>query len=183
MIPTLLLLATTLPAAPQEEPRFHSLGLDLNGGPASWADIDGDGWVDLNAGGQLWLNKAGEGFEHVGDVAPGVFGDFDGDGDLDLFAYGDQRLFHNDGEGAFTEVDLGDLKRTTSLGAALGDFDGDGHLDAYVGGYESWAEQVTYPDHLLLGDGKSLTLAWSEASYRARGVTACDFDEDGDLDV
>lgn len=166
-----------------DDARFQDAGLALSGGPAAWADVDGDGRVDLNAGGTLWRNTGDGTLEPMGSVAPGVFGDLDGDGDLDLFAYGSQRVFENDGEGGFTEVELGDLERTHSLGAALGDFNGDGVLDAYVGGYEDWGNQITYPDHLLFGVEGGLQLGWKEASFRARGVTACDFDEDGDLDV
>jgi hypothetical protein len=37
---------------------------------------------------------------------------------------------------------------------------------------------------LLMNEaGKAFKLAWSDARFRARGVTACDFDQDGDLDV
>ena len=44
--------------------------------------------------------------------------------------------------------------------------------------------QVTYPDLLLLNKaGASFELAWTNQQFRARGVTACDFDRDGDLDV
>lgn len=177
------ILLFLLALAVGQEPRFRDLGISLTNGPTAWADVDGDGWADLNAGGQLWRNKAGEGFERLADVAPGLFGDFDGDGHLDLFSFADQGLLRGDGEGGFTPVDLGDLPRTVSSGAALGDFNGDGHLDAYVGGFESWDDDITYPDHLLLGDGKGLSLGWSDARYRARGVTACDYDVDGDLDV
>lgn len=181
MRPTICLLLAALVAG--QEPRFRDRGLSLANGPTSWGDVNGDGWVDLNAGGQLWQNKAGEGFERVADVTPGLFGDFDGDGNLDLFGFAGQTLLRGDGKGGFTPVDLGSLTRTVSSGAALGDFNGDGHLDAYVGGYESWGDNITYPDHLLLGDGKTLKLGWSDARYRARGVTACDYDTDGDLDV
>ena len=31
--------------------------------------------------------------------------------------------------------------------------------------------------------GESFKLEWQEVRYRARGVSACDFDQDGDLDV
>ncbi|MDA1265246.1 MAG: CRTAC1 family protein [Planctomycetota bacterium] len=168
---------------PQIALRFQALELAVSGGPASWADWDDDGWVDLNAGGELWRNVDGTTFERVGSAAPGPFGDFDADGKLDLFDFAGQRLLRGDGEGGFTPVELGELERTLSRGAALGDFNGDGHLDAYVGGYENWDEGITYADHLLLGDGAGLRVAWKEASLRARGVSACDFDDDGDLDV
>jgi len=180
---SVLQVALLLLAQEPAPPPFVALDLTLANGPAAWGDVDGDGWVDLNAGGTLWRNEAGAGFERLTDVAPGLFGDMDGDGDLDLFAFADQRLFMGDGEGGFAAVELEGLARTQSRGAALGDFDGDGHLDAYVGGYENWGDQVTFPDHLLRGDGEGLALAWSEARYRARGVTACDYDTDGDLDV
>ena len=157
-----------------QEPRFRDRGLSLANGPTAWGDVDGDGWADLNAGGQLWRNKGGEGFERIADLTPGLFGDFDGDGHLDLFGFAGQTLLRGDGKGGFTSVDLGPLDRTVSSGAALGDFNGDGYLDAYVGGFESWGDDITYPDHLLFGDGKTLKLGWSDARYRARGVTACD---------
>ena len=179
----LLLLALLVQEPAPAPPPFAPLDLALANGPAAWGDVDGDGWVDLNAGGQVWRNDEGAGFTKLADVAPGLFGDLDGDGDLDVFAFGDQRLFAGDGAGGFAEVALEGLARTHSRGAALGDFDGHGHLDAYVGGYENWNDQVTFPDHLLRGDGASLALAWSETRFRARGVTACDYDTDGDLDV
>ncbi|MBX3120546.1 MAG: CRTAC1 family protein [Fimbriimonadaceae bacterium] len=36
---------------------------------------------------------------------------------------------------------------------------------------------------LLNEKGESFRISWTEARYRSRGVTACDFDRDGDLDV
>jgi hypothetical protein len=53
-----------------------------------------------------------------------------------------------------------------------------------VGGYEDWDNDITYPDMILTNrGGTAFELTWSETRYRARGVTACDFDEDGDLDI
>jgi hypothetical protein len=57
-------------------------------------------------------------------------------------------------------------------------------VDLYIGGFEDWNTQTTYPDMILMNQaGKGFKLAWSETRYRARGVTACDFDRDHDLDV
>jgi len=57
-------------------------------------------------------------------------------------------------------------------------------VDLYVGGYEDWNKGITYPDLILANQkGKGFAVAWRNASHRARGVTACDVDRDGDLDV
>ena len=77
-----------------------------------------------------------------------------------------------------------DLPATVARGAAVGDFNNDGFVDVYIGGFENWETQTTFPSLLLLNDhGKAFKLASSSAERRARGITACDFDEDGDLDI
>ncbi|HEX9792818.1 MAG TPA: CRTAC1 family protein [Planctomycetota bacterium] len=159
------------------------LGLQLGDDRAAWGDFDGDGWVDLLAAGTLWRNEAGRRFVKVASEGPGVFGDFDDDGDLDLFLF-DGRVLRNDGEDGFAAVPMPELEPSVCLGACWGDFNGDGLLDVYAGGYEDWDKGIDYPDRLFLNEGgRAFALGWSEARYRARGVTACDFDRDGDLDV
>lgn len=158
--------------------------IELSSGTASWADFDNDGWVDLNAGGVLWKNDQGKGFTKVAEKEPGVFGDFDNDGFPDLFAYGNQRLYRNKAGQEFVGVALPEFDKVPSLGACWGDMNNDGLLDLYVGGYEDWGNQVTFPDRVFFNEnGKSFTIAWSDARYRARGVMACDFDRDNDLDI
>lgn len=77
-----------------------------------------------------------------------------------------------------------ELPQSGSLGACWGDFNGDGFADLYVGGYEVWNKGITWPDLMLLNEGgKGFKLAWSDKRHRARGVTACDVDRDGDLDL
>ena len=181
--------AAALQESPAPPPRFHDATLELGleglaNAPSAWGDVHGDAWPELCAGGQLWVNRAGERFERGPDLATGLFADLDLDGDLDLFAFEQQRVFQNDGTGAFRELDSSSTPKTRSRGAALGDFDGDGWPDVYVGGYEDWDAGLTYPDHLLRNDTEGgFELVFAHPPERARGVSAADFDEDGDLDV
>jgi hypothetical protein len=73
-----------------------------------------------------------------------VWGDYDNDGYLDLFVVnsggiegnGVSHLYHNNGNGTFTDVaasaGLGTVVNGRGAGAAWGDFDSDGSLDLFV---------------------------------------------------
>ncbi len=160
------------------------LGLKLGNSAACWVDLNNDGWDDLITGGKVWLNKEGKSFAEGQSVGSVVAADFDNDGWVDLFSWSQLKLFRGNGEGKFQEVPLPELPKTVSRGACWGDFNTDGFVDLYVGGFENWNDQVTYPDLVLMNQqGKSFELAWQETKYRARGVTSCDYDADGDLDV
>lgn len=160
------------------------LGLTLNTDAACWVDIDNDGWTDLCAGGAVWRNVKGKKFDKVAEVANVVAADFDNDGYNDLFSWSTLKLYRNKEGKGFEEVALTDLPKSVSRGAAWGDFNGDGFVDLFVGGYEDWNAGITYPSFVLTNQsGKSFKVTWSEANYRARGVTVSDFDRDGDLDV
>ena len=165
--------------------RTSDLGLQLANSQACWVDVDRDGWVDLLAGGVVWRNHGGRNFvklaEGLGEV---VAADFDNDGFPDLFSWSLLRAFHNKAGTGFEPLEMPSLPKCVSRGACCGDFDGDGFVDLYVGGYEDWDAGITYPQMLLMNEkGKSFRMAWNEVRYRARGVTACDFDQDGDLDI
>jgi hypothetical protein len=81
--------------------------------------------------------KAGVG--HIGYGMGVAVGDYDNDGFLDLYVtnFGNNVLYHNNGDGTFTDVTLqagvGDPHWSTS--AAWVDFDGDGYLDLFVCNY------------------------------------------------
>ena len=189
LIPGILLGVVSVSESwPQPELVFQDRtaerSLEMGGGPACWADFDNDGWTDLCTSGAVWKNNAGKSFTKIADAGAAVAADFDNDGFIDLFSRSPLRLYRNNAGQGFTEVPLPELPPCVSLGACWGDFNGDSFVDLYVGGYEDWNAGITYPDLILINNqGTSFQLAWTDDRYRARGITACDFDRDGDPDV
>ena len=190
----LALLAAALPGVSRANGTFkdvtETVGLSgMGSGKAAWGDYDNDGWTDLlDDGGKVWKNTRGT-FTLANTVnGPGVWGDYDNDGYLDIFSYDSHKLYRNVGGTSFVDetAQLPTLPEQISRGAVWADFDGDGFLDLYVGGYEVWEPAKDYPDLILRnkGDGR-FEPAWQQTPpiRRARGVTAADFDEDGDQDV
>ena len=156
---------------------------------AAWGDYNSDGWVDLYVGGQLWRNDAGQQFTRVADVSlqgVGIWGDYDNDGHADLFCWvGTGKLYRNNAGRGFEDRSdrLPELPMENSRGAVWGDFDGDGWLDLYVGGYEAPGYQ---PDCIYRNTCEgTFVKVWQTRGkpLPARGITAADFDEDGDLDI
>lgn len=162
-----------------------ALGLNLGNDQACWVDVDRDGWTDLIAGGVVYRNLQGKRFEKLAEgVGTVVAADFDNDGYPDLFSWSQMRLWRNEGGQKFTPTALPSLPPTVSRGACWGDFDNDGRVDLYVGGYEDWDKNITYPSFILMNRGaKGFEVTWTDATYRTRGVTACDFNRDGAIDV
>jgi len=69
-----------------------------------------------------------------------TWGDYDNDGWRDLYVsnmFGENFLYHNNGDGTFTDVaaQLGVQKPLTSFTTWFFDYDNDGWLDLYVSGY------------------------------------------------
>ncbi len=192
---------------------------------AVWEDFNNDGWPDLFVGNDsnpnyYYRNKGDGTFEEAGTTSGLAYsadgkemssmgvavGDYDHDGWMDVFVTtfaGDNYvLFHNDGDGFFTDVSFpaGVGEPTVPyLGwaAAFLDYDNDGHPDLFCANGHVYPEvdgriRETYrqPLQLLrnLGNGK-FTDGSAAAGLRAlkpisaRGGAYADFDNDGDLDV
>lgn len=197
ILAALLVSVVLLPLSASAEPAFVDVTAQVGlsgGGQAAWADYDADGWVDVLIGATLFRNIEGERFEQValpegvGGMS-GTWSDYDNDGDLDLFTFGSKfALAMNNGDGTFTASEglPDEIPVVNSRGSCWVDLNGDGLPDIYIGGYEKWEDRV-YLDAILLNEGDgTFSLAWQssdEGKLSARGVTAADFDEDGDADV
>lgn len=164
------------------------------GGPLIYYRNRGDGgFDDLSAASRLDDQLGG--LNCIGT-------DFDNDGDIDILILrgawlldeGQIRnsLVRNNGDGTFTDITrsagLADPARPTQA-AVWGDYDNDGDLDLYIAN-ESRDEydRVSYPAQLFRNNGDSrftdIAVAAGVTNLRfGKGVTAGDYDNDGDLDI
>lgn len=176
------------------------LGSSPAGGVAV-GDFDNDGDMDIVVSNgkfnnpqpnRIWLND-GDGVFHATEqllgerISSGVAtGDVDGDGDLDLFfanwsdrkeAWGQNRVWLNDGTGTFVESDQ-DLGSPSARNVQLADFDADGDLDAWVANYKE-------PDRIWLNDGHGNFEPMKQTfeQWGSSCVAVADIDQDGDLDA
>ncbi|MGD2110174.1 MAG: CRTAC1 family protein [Phycisphaerae bacterium] len=138
------------------------------GAAVAAGDYDDDSFADLyvtNSGrgdrNVLFHNRGDGSFDDVTDVAGvgcgnptgasmhALWGDVDNDGRLDLYVVKwaePNQLFHNNGDGTFTDVsaDAGVDYWGYGNAATFLDYDRDGWLDLLVGNY--FAEQVRHPE-------------------------------------
>jgi hypothetical protein len=91
----------------------------------AWLDYDRDGKLDLYVGNYLKFDPNAKMLYFTADAFPGPL-DYEGDAD---------RLFHNNGDGTFTDVSHKagiDNPAGRAMGVTVGDFDNDGWPDVYV---------------------------------------------------
>ena len=179
-----MVLTTDVQAAAPFVDVTADVGLEgVAGGYAAWGDYNGDGWVDLSVDGQLWRNDKGK-FTRVEGVAfagSGIWGDVDNDGDLDFFAMGG-KVHRNQGGQTFQDIEkaIPEMPRAP-MNATWLDVNGDGHIDLYITGYEGGGY---HPDFLYQNQGDAtFKVIHRGPATPGRGVTACDYDEDGDIDT
>jgi cytochrome c peroxidase len=184
---------------------------------ATFADYDNDGWKDLmvvNWGqDHLFHNEGGTGFIDVSFKAGIIddrnsksasWGDYDNDGFLDLYIANwacypkcgrqpdgeSDRLYHNNGNGTFTEVTdlLGGSVNGAGFIANFTDYDNDGDLDIYLVNDE-FINPVG--NKLWRNDGAGCKgwcftqvakSAGADSKVMGMGLAAGDYDNDGDMD-
>ncbi|MFZ5519388.1 MAG: FG-GAP-like repeat-containing protein [Candidatus Zhuqueibacterota bacterium] len=166
-----------------------------------WSDFDNDRDVDLfivnsmehdaifrNEGAGIFTRVTNGVIVSLPTFSNGCsWGDYDNDGNIDIFitfAYGHNKLYRNNGFGAFTPITKGPIVTKSpaiSTGSCWGDFDNDGNLDLFVA--NNGSNNYFY---LNRGDG-NFTALESEAVVSDGGLSmaACcsDVDLDGDLDL
>jgi enediyne biosynthesis protein E4 len=160
----------------------------------------------------LKAGLAGESLDFNFGVAAG---DYDNDGYEDLFlcSAGSNALYHNNGDGTFTDATAASAigtkpKDTLSVAAAWFDYDRDGLLDLVVSNYTLWTPQIDfrctmggrdyycdprrYPSvpHRLyhnLGGGRFADVTeksgFAAAPGKGMGISIADFNDDGWPDV
>ena len=126
-----------------------------------------------------------------------VQADYDNDGDTDIFVlrgawmrkYGRQpnSLLRNNGDGTFTDVTIksGLYSEFPTQAGTWNDFNNDGYLDLFIGNESS---DESYPSELYLNnqDGTFTNVAKAakcDVVAYIKGVTAADYDNDGDIDL
>ena len=153
------------------------------GGSGSWVDIDSDGWVDLAPG---WRNEHGTKFVKTGvGGGGGAWADMDNDGCMDSFAPAGGGIGFSACEDKPHGLRLPDRPHRVSDGGTLIDIDNDGLIDVWWGGYENFPTVGGYPDGIYrnLGERSFKRLHVLGPARSSRGTTACDFDQDHDMDV
>ncbi len=156
---------------------------------------------------QAGLSKAGDGNYGMGVAV----GDYDNDGYPDLYvtSYGKNILYHNNGNGTFTDVTAkaGVAAGGWSVSAGFFDYDNDGKLDLFVtrymewdtkhskdcgGNYHTYCPPEEFPSTTSIlyhnnGDGTFTDVSQRSGiaakKGRALGVAFADYDGDGFTDI
>ena len=177
-------------------------------------DYDNNGLYDLfipdGVESKLFRNRGDGSFEDVtaaaglsglDGVSVAIFADYDNDGFKDLFVsrtFLPNQLFHNNGDGTFTDVTAGSGigEDSCTTVAAWADYDNDGFLDLYLGRYLDPRKDIptTFyarngePNQLYHNNGDgTFTNVTAHAGVGDRGlclgVVWGDFNDDGYADL
>jgi len=148
---------------------------------AAWVDLDHDGLLDLVVAryvvwdwNDVWCGEHREGYRAF--CHP------------DIFDPVPMLVYHNDGNGHFTEVShkLGLDKPARALGLAIADYDRDGRIDLYVAN-DSMAEFLFHQkrdgtfEEVGMESGSAVSA--DGQTYAGMGVDFADYDNDGWPDI
>jgi hypothetical protein len=127
----------------------------ISSGSVVWGDYNGDGYLDIAVTGmsstgrvsRIYRNNQDGTFSDIQANIPGLessratWVDFDNDGHLDLLLIGYSgsdyfaRIYHNDGNDAFSDSGISTIIGGASGSAAWADFDQDGNMDLLFAGF------------------------------------------------
>lgn len=199
------------------------------GAAAAAADYDNDGNIDLYATSSrlgypnaLYRNNGDMTFtdvaretgvaqanEEYGTSMDAVWGDYDNDGHLDLYVvkWGCNILYHNNGNGTFTDVteDAGVRDCGNGNAAVWVDYNDDSYPDIYIGNYFRYVDLWDLDDTMVMHcDFETARDAGPNVFYRNNGdgtftdvsyelgvadsgwtldIGCADYDNDGDMDI
>ena len=212
--------AELFPPYPQSFPRENGK-LTVPPGYEDFCFVEGDHVFPAGQRDRLYRNDGGifhevaadAGIADQGNGLSAVWWDYDGDGWLDLYVANDlqspDHLYHNDGDGTFTDVTVQALPYTAffGMGCDFGDLDNDERFELcvadmsstthYMGkmlmgnmGQHRWFLMNSVPQMRNVVYWNSGTDRFAEAGYLAGlastdwtwSVRFADFDEDGWLD-
>jgi hypothetical protein len=209
--------------------QMRSSGAEEAGPGAVVFDLNGDGWDDIYMPGgedsdKIFLNMKDGTFQNVApsnlmshlrqdgtkwrDFPRGGIGfDYDNDGYPDLYTVCENNdiLWHNNGDGTFSDANLtahlqSSLDQNESNSATFGDFDGDGYNDFYVArwidlrniqarNHDTVYAHRGFPNWLYVNNHDG-TFTERAADFGVTGDTGTtniaiffDYDRDGDLDL
>ncbi len=184
-----------------------SIATDNNYGVNSaWGDYDNDGFQDIvisqytdscsncyfplylyhNDGNGTFTRVLNNAISNTQIRCIGIaWGDYDNDGKLDLFAgaanYGNNMLFHNEGNGVFTRVTAGVVVNEGGNSRSCGwaDYDRDGWLDLFVNNGGGNVNDFLYHNNHDGTFSKIITSPVANDASYGRGCCWGDYDNDG----
>ncbi|OFY62465.1 MAG: hypothetical protein A2Y71_00010 [Bacteroidetes bacterium RBG_13_42_15] len=174
----------------------------------AWGDFDNNGNLDIvltgydnndaysylkiycNYGDNSFTEKASIQFDYASNCSI-TSGDYDNDGYLDILISGPDvnynsvsKIYHNNGDGNFTEQTDINLVGFQSGSAAWGDYDNDGYLDILVTGFSDSEEKGTFKIYHNNGDNSFTEQTGISIEGVENGSVAWgDYDNNGYLDI
>jgi hypothetical protein len=112
------------------------------------------------------------------------WGDYDNDDDLDFFmaGYGNAKIYRNDGNNVFTDINA-QLSNLHNCSADWGDYDNDGDLDLLFSGSSDGYDYNNYSTIYRNDAGIFTDINPGFHNIQLGSVAWGDYDNDGDLDI
>lgn len=189
---------------------FTDINANLTGlinSDINWGDYDNDGYLDILETGygttytsKIYHNNGNGTFTDINAGLPGayysngVWGDYDNDGYLDFVLSGElsssgtkiTRIYHNNHNGTFTDINAG-LPGVIWGTTVWGDYDNDGHLDLLISGAFDVAPWFITRIYHNNGNGTFTDIVANlpgiNNSAVGHSIAWGDYDNDGDLDI